>query len=138
MKYGDIVVYGGEIGEIVTSDGLYKFKPRHTGMCSYSTLDTITENDVREATHNEKLEFIESQFTRGYVVKIHCIGEYQIVEWIDKDNKTYWHVYINYISTNTAYYSLDEALVGAVGYKYEGGNGRAAMYFSRMIGIKEE
>lgn len=23
MKYGDIVVYGGEIGEIVTSDGLY-------------------------------------------------------------------------------------------------------------------
>ena len=101
-----------------------------------SLLDTITDKDVREATHDEKLELIEKEFTWGNVIKIHCIGEYQIVEYIDKrDKKTYYHGYINYSDTNHSYLSLDSALIGCIGYKHEGGNGKAAMYFEKMIGL---
>lgn len=42
-----------------------------------------------------------------------------------KDNKTHWHGYINYKDTNTSYSSLDSALVGCIGRKREGGNGKA-------------
>ena len=99
-------------------------------------MDTITDNDIREATHDEKLELIEKEFTWGNVFQIHCIGEYQIVEYIDKkNNKTYYHVYINYLDTNNSYSSLDSALIGCIGCKYEGRNGKAAMYFEKMIGL---
>ena len=54
----------------------------------------------------------------------------------DKDQKIHYHGYINYKDTNTSYYSLDSALVGCIGRKYEGGNGKAAMYFCKMIGMK--
>ena len=100
-------------------------------------LDTITNEDVREATYDEKLELIEKEFTWGSVVKIHCIGEYQIVEYIDKrDKKTFYHGYINYNDINRSYLSLDSALIGCIGYKHEGGNGKAAMYFEKMIGLE--
>ena len=83
------------------------------------------------------MELIEKEFTWGNVIKIHCIGEYQIVEYIDKrDKKIYYHGYINYSDTNCAYLSLDSALIGCIGYKHEGGNGKAAMYFEKMIGLE--
>lgn len=134
MKSGDIVVYKGNIGKVVISERLFKFKPCNSGSCYYSGLDTITENDVREATHEEKLRLITEEYTWGKVVNIHSVGDYQIVEAI-KDNKTHWHGYIDYKDTNVSYTSLDSALVGCIGIKYEGGNGRAAMYFSKMIGL---
>ena len=100
-------------------------------------MDTITDNDVREATHEEKIELISKEYTWGEVVKVHCIGEYQIVEAIGKrDGEVHWHGYINYRDTNTGYSSLDSALVGCIGIKYEGGNGKAAMYFCRMVDMK--
>ena len=136
MKYGDIVVYNNQIEKVVKSENDFKFKPCNRGCCSFSLLDTITDNDIREATHDEKLELIEKEFAWGNVFQIHCIGEYQIVEYIDKkDNKTYYHGYINYSDTNHSYSSLDSALIGCVGYKHEGGNGKAAMYFEKMIGL---
>lgn len=134
MKSGDIVVYRGNIGRVVVSDKLFKFKPCNSGTCYYSELDTITENDIREATHEEKLQLIAVEYTWGKVVNIHCVGEYQIVEAI-KDNETHWHGYIDYKDTNVSYFSLDSALVGCIGIKYEGGNGRAAMYFNKMVGM---
>ena len=136
MKYGDIVIYNNQIGKVVKSENNFKFHPCNYGCCYFSKLDTITDNDVREATHDEKLEFIEKEFTWGNVIKILCIGEYQIVESIrKKENKTYYHGYINYQDTNNSYSSLDSALIGCIGYKYEGGNGKAAMYFDKMIGL---
>lgn len=134
MKSGDIVVYKGNIGKVVISEKVFKFKPCNSGSCYYSQLDTIIEDDVREATHEEKLQFIAEEYTWGKVIKIHCIGEYQIVEAI-KDNKSQWHGYINYLDTNVSYLSLDSALVGCIGIKYEGGNGKAAMYFNKMVGM---
>ena len=137
MKYGDIVVYKNEIGKVVTDEGLFKFKPCNSGCCYYSNLDTITEDDVREATHEEKIKLITDEYSWGKVIKVHCIGEYQIVESIGKrDGEVHWHGYINYRDTNTSYSSLDSALIGCIGIKYEGGNGKAAMYFCRMVDMK--
>lgn len=138
MKSGDIVIYQNRIGTVVTdfeNHEIYRFLPCNYGTYSTSRLNVITEDDVREATHEEKLYFIRREYPWGEVIKIHCIGEYQIVE-ARKDNETHWHGYIKYKDTNTAYSSLDEALVGCIGYKFEGGNGKAAMYFTRMIGMK--
>lgn len=137
MKNGDFVVYKNQIGTVVKSKNDFKFYPCNCGYCSFSLLNTITDNDIREATHDEKLELIEKEFIWGNVTKIHCIGEYQIVEYIGKeDNKICYHGYINYSDTSHSYLSLDSALVGCIDYKYEGGNGKAAMYFGKMIGLK--
>ena len=137
MKCGDIVVYNGIIGKVVTDEGIFKFKPCNSGRCYYSSLDTITENDVREATHEEKIKLITDEYPWGKVIKVHCIGEYQIVEFIENnESKTHYHGYMNYNDTNTSYNSLDSALIGCIGIKYEGGNGKAAMYFCRMVDMK--
>ncbi len=86
--------------------------------------------------HEEKLDLIRREYHWGKVVEIHCVGEYQIVEAIKDDGKVHYHGYINYKDTNTSYSSLDSALVGCIGRKHEGGNGKAAMYFYKMIGIE--
>lgn len=137
MKSGDIVIYRGEVGTVVTdydNREVMRFLPCNYGTYSTSRLKAITEDDVREATHDEKLDLIEREYHWGEVIKIHCVGEYQIVEAI-KDQKMHYHGYINYKDTNTSYYSLDSALVGCIGRKNEGGNGKAAMYFCKMIGM---
>lgn len=137
MKSGDIVIYRGEVGTVVTdydNREVMRFLPCNYGTYSTSRLKAITEDDVREATHDEKLDLIEREYHWGEVAKIHCVGEYQIVEAI-KDQKMHYHGYINYKDTNTSYYSLDSALVGCIGRKHEGGNGKAAMYFCKMIGM---
>ena len=137
MKYGDIVVYKNEIGKVVTDEGLFKFKPCNSGCCYYSNLDTITEDDVREATHEEKIKLITDEYSWGKVTKVHCIGEYQIIEYESKTApKHLWHTYINYADTNNSYMSLDSPLIGCIGRKYEGVNGKAAMYFEKMIGLE--
>lgn len=139
MKYGDIVRYGNRIGKVVTDreTNTFRFLPCGHGSCYFSALDIVTENDVIEATHEEKVKLITEEYTWGEVVKVHCIGEYQIVEAIGKrDGEVQWHGYINYRDTNTGYSSLDSALVGCIGIKYEGGNGKAAMYFCRMVDMK--
>ena len=138
MKSGDIVIYKSEVGTVVTdydNREVMRFLPCNYGTYSTSRLKAIAEDNIREATHEEKLDLIEREYHWGEVVKIHCVGEYQIIEAI-KDQKIHYHGYINYKDTNTSYYSLDSALVGCIGRKYEGGNGKAAMYFCKMIGMK--
>ena len=113
-----------------------RFLPCNYGTYSTSRLNVITEDDVREATHEEKLNLVSREYHWGKVLEIHCIGEYQIVEAIKDDGKVHYHGYINYKDTNTSYCSLDSALVGCIGRKHEGGNGKAAMYFCKMIGME--
>lgn len=141
MKSGDIVVYKDTIGTAVTAVGekdVLRFLPCNHRICSFSSLDIITEEVAREATHDEKIKLITEEYVWGEVVKVHCIGEYQIVEAIGKkDKKVHWHGYINYKDINVTYDSLDCALVGCIGIKHEGRNGRAAMYFYRMINMQQ-
>ena len=137
MKSGDIVVYENRIGKVVSdyeNKEIMRFLPCNYGRYYSSELDIITEDDVKEATHEEKLRLIEEEYSWGNVLNIHCIGEYQIVE-ATKENKTHWHGYIDYKDTNTSYDSLDSALVGCIGIKYEGSNGKAAMYFCKMVNM---
>ena len=138
MKNGDIVIYKDEIGTVVTdfdNKNILRFLPCNYGAYSTSRLKVINENDVREATHEEKLDLIKKEYHWGRVLKIHCVGEYQIVE-ATKDEKVHSHGYINYKDTNISYCSLDSALVGCIGYKYEGSNGKAAFYYNKMVGIE--
>ena len=137
MKSGDIVVYKDQIGKIVSdyeNKEILRFLPCNYGSYSSSALDIITELAVREATHEEKLKLLTEEYPWGTVKTIHFIGEYQIVE-ATREGKTHWHGYINYKDTNTSYSSLDSAIVGCIGIKYEGGNGKAAMYFCKMVNM---
>lgn len=138
MKSGDIVIYKNEVGTVVTdfeNKDILRFLPCKYGSYYCSDLDIISTNDVREATHEEKLNLIRREYNWGHIVKIHCIGEYQIVEAVKDDNK-HWHGYFNYKDTHISWLSLDAALAGCIGYKYEGRNGRAAMYFLKMINME--
>ena len=137
MKCGDIVVYKNEVGIVVKDYKRkeFKFLPCGHGRYSASSLETISENDIREATHEEKIKYIEIEYVWGKIVNIHCIGEYQIVEAV-RNEDTHFHGYISYQDTCQVYPSLDSALIGCIANKYEGSNGMAAMYFEKMIGIE--
>lgn len=139
MKYGDIVVYNDVIGKVVSDDktASFRFLPCCYGSYDPTLLAIITEENTREATHEEKVQLIEKEYTWGEVVKVHCIGEYQIVEAIGKKNgERHWHTYIDFQDTHFTYNSLDSALLNCICIKYEGINSKAAMYFCRMIGMK--
>ena len=135
MKENDIVIYKEQIGKIVTSDKKFKFKPcTITGSCYYSDLDTVTDDDVQETTHEEKIEYLKAVFIWGDVIHVHCIGEYQIIEAEYKGNIEY-HGYINYKDLHFTYKSLDAALIGIIGIKYDGKETTAPYYFAKMIGM---
>lgn len=87
-----------------------------------------------------------TSFPWGPIDKVHVIGSYQIVQYrVDASNMTglragqdhgltRYHVIVDGHSTSTSYETLDAALAGAIAYRHEGPNGRAATYFIRMIG----
>jgi len=75
-----------------------------------------------------------ARFTWGELVKIHEIGEYAVVEAIDKEDKLpCFHSYVAGRSCSHAYPTLDAALAGCIAYKHEGLNHRADGYFIKMI-----
>ncbi len=86
----------------------------------------------------------------GEVIAVHSIGEYDIIEFYPKEyisgrgtgkidyNHKQYHAYINGKDTNHSYYTLEGAIVGAIAQKFDGLNSQAAMYFCKMVGIKQE
>lgn len=138
MRNNDIVIYKGQIGKIVTSDKEFKFKPcTITGSCYYSDLDTVTDDDVQKTTHEEKIEYLKTVFTWGNVINVHCIGEYQIIE-AEYNGEIDYYGYIDYNDIHFSYKSLDEALIGIIGIKYDGGETKAPYYFAKMIGMSKK
>lgn len=140
MKYGDIVVYNGTVGKVVTDttkkdETSFRFLPCKYGSYYPADLEEITEENTREATHEEKVMLISKEYVWGRVIKVHCIGDYQIIEAVDKKGEVHWHSYIDYDDTCTSYKSLDSALVGCIAIKHDGVNSRAAMYFCKMIDL---
>jgi hypothetical protein len=80
----------------------------------------------------------KQEFVWGEVLKIHRIGEYEIVEFIGvfngkREEGVSFHVYIAGKDTSHSFGSLDSALVGAIAYKHEGPNHRADQYFCKMV-----
>ena len=137
MKYGDIVRYKGKLGELVTDDKKnFLFHPVKHGRYSYSELDVVTENDIEVASFDDCISYIEQDFVWGEVVKTHCIGEYQIIEYKPKREDTIsYHGYINFKDTNTSNNSLDSALISLITRnKLEVNEARwASVFISKML-----
>lgn len=139
MKYGDIVVFNNEIGKVVETcgkTGEYRFLPCDYGTYYSEDLNLISDGVIREATHEEKITLLSKEYHWGHVIAVHCIGEYQIIEYV-KAGEMLWHGYINYKDTNCSYSSLDSALIGCITRKHEGANGHAHEYFCKMVGLVE-
>lgn len=139
-KDRQIIVYKGKIGIVLKyeSEDVFRFasienKPSY--MKDKETFPVISSEHAREATDGEKDTWImiECEWL-GKSIKVHKIGEYQIVEYIDSDTgNSCFSSLINYESTNHSYGSLDSAIVGCIAYKHEGCNHRADQYFMKMI-----
>lgn len=84
----------------------------------------------------------KTKFDWGQVVKVHEIGEYQIIEYfaIEYKNgfgtdkfkaKPSFHVH----GKNRSYSSLDMALIGAICIKHDGMNTAAPAYIAKMVNL---
>jgi hypothetical protein len=71
----------------------------------------------------------------GDIVHIHEIGDYNIVESVNRKGEKQFHAYSLRKDCNHSYDCLEAAIVGAIAYKYDGINSRAEEYFMKMIGI---
>lgn len=87
-------------------------------------------------------------FPWGPIQQVHQISGIQIVEYL-ADNSTIanpsehtysehgqprFHPYLDGRDMGMSFTTLDNALVGAIAYRREGPNSRAATYFNRMTG----
>lgn len=90
-----------------------------------------------------------SRFTGGPIQDIHEIGPYAIVEYRDDrrrlpvadqagHGRTLFHVYVNGADSHRGYFSLDEALLGAIALRNEGANTRADLYAARLLGVETQ
>lgn len=77
--------------------------------------------------------FVSVRWVWGGWIDVHTIGQYSIVEYKSKSNETLFHPYVNGKDTNIGFDSMDEALTGAIAYKYEGPNCHAHKYFMRAL-----
>ena len=142
MKSGDIVKHNHVLGKLVKDDkGNLLFLPVNFGRYSYSQLDVVTENNIEETTHEEKIDYLRLEFNWGIVTNVHCVGEYVIFEYISnsKDSKgiTFYHAFMDYKNISISYHTLDQCLIGTIAYKYDGINSKAANYFYKMIGMND-
>ena len=108
------------------------FYPANYGKYYEKNLSLLENITYTEATEKDYIKYIETTFAWGEIIKVHSVGEYQIVEYIRREGKSF-HPYINYNDTSMSYESLDQALTGVVCEKIEGGNGRANMYLWKML-----
>jgi hypothetical protein len=114
MKYGDIIKLNGILGKVVTGDKKFYFHPINYGNYYCSDLEEITDDTIEQTTNEEKIKFIEDTYVWGSVVKTHCIGEYQIIEYLDRNNEVSYNPYINFEDNGCSYSSLDAALIGVI------------------------
>jgi hypothetical protein len=63
---------------------------------------------------------IKEEFPWGRVIDIHCIDNYQIVEFERNfTNKLLWHGYIDYKDSNKSFESLNSALIGCMNIRQQ-------------------
>ena len=137
MECWDIVVYKEQIGRLTGYDeekGVWHFSLPIT-TCACRRYFDVHEADLREATHEEKLDFLRED-SMHYVITFYCIMNYQIAKMRDSDGRIVWYPYVNYNNAHRIYSSFDAALAGCLRYKYEGPNGKMDYYFCKMVGIE--
>lgn len=80
---------------------------------------------------------IHDDFVWGKVTSIYDIDDIQIVEYETRDsNELKYHPYVSGSDTGLRCDSLDEAVLTALGFKYDGRNSQFAYFAYRMLGIK--
>lgn len=86
---------------------------------------------------NKNIKDLENKFTWGKIIKIHTIGNFQIVEYEDQEeNKILYHVYVNFDDMNISYYDLESALIFAIAYnksKNHNTSNYATKFFMKML-----
>lgn len=79
-------------------------------------------------------------FNWGEIVKIHSINDIDVIEYLpDPENRhrKQFHVFVDGEDTSSSYDTLDEAVIAAIAWKYDGLNSQAAFYFCRMINLNQ-
>lgn len=110
---------------------------QHDMHCSPLCEEVVNRSDL------EKI-IAKGEYFGGAVVAVHRIGEYAILEYLDRDyrggsNPNYgkltgehtFSTFINECSTSHGYNSLDAALVGVIAFKRDGCNTCADRYFMK-------
>lgn len=92
---------------------------------------TITYGDT---TDLHILRTTPERFTWGRILKFMDIGEYTFAEYIPEDEAAteFWG-WASGEHYSISWATIDEALIGLIAHKY--GNGRAAPYIGKMIGM---
>lgn len=145
MEVKEIVKYKGVLGQLVRGEKKdLLFHPVNFGRYYYSQLDAVTENDLEEATFDEKVEYLKKEFSWGEVLEVHSIGEYIIFKYkekksdhisdeaYEKENHISYHSYTDFKDDCRGYATLDQAIIGAISSKYDGSD-RAFGYICRML-----
>ena len=112
-----------------------RFLPSNYGSYRPEDLEEISDipYDMIKTDHKEKVEYLVENFNWGEVKEVHCIGEYQILEYVDSEAVDQFHPYIDYDATNNSFPSLDEALIGCIVFKKVGKNSRLEHYIPKML-----
>ena len=98
-------------------------------------LPIIQENNIIQATHDEKIEYLKQIFSWGEITQVYSMGEYIIFKYISPEG-TMYYPYINYKDVGRSYDKLDQAIVGLITYKYDGENTQADRLICNMLNIK--
>ena len=128
----------GNIGRVITGQydelkGIELFYPVGYGSYNEENLQQLKGLEFTEGSEQDYISYIEQEYHFGKVVKTHIIGEYQIIESVDSEEKTRFSPYINYGRIGQSFHSLEKAITGVICYKYDGANSQANDYLWKMI-----
>ena len=139
MKYGDIVKFKNQVGSLVGGeDRDFYFLPAGYGSYSFDELNIITDKDIKECSHEEKVEFLKKEFKWGEILKVHELGEYIIFEFkriIDDIEEILFKPYINFESIPQSFITLERSVISAYCIQTQREyDDRVIRYFSKMLG----
>ena len=144
LENGKIITCNGIIGTAIQytdekDKGIFRFSSienKPSWMKSKEEFPIITKKDTIEDAddYQKELWLLSECEWLGQPITAHKIGEYQIVEYKNREtNEHNFTTFINYKSLSHSYNTLDAAIAGCIAYKYEGCNHAADMYFMKMI-----
>lgn len=138
MKSYDIIKHNGILYRVIFEDKKIGFITSINDVLD-KTISIEQVGEISEATLEEKIGFIEKEYSvfEKKIIKTHIIGNYQIIEFSRKSSpqKTQFAIFIDFEDACISYTTLEQAIIGAIVYKFDGANSRATNYISRMIGL---
>lgn len=136
MLNPNIVKLNGVLGYAHKTNKGYVFQEL-TKRSWNSESDPVYEFDQFETTTKvEQIKYLEQKFVWGNVLDVHEYGDFLIFEYKKRGtNNILYHIYYSYSDTNISAYSLDQAIIEALAYKYEE---NASKYIYRILGMNKE